>query len=68
MARNMSGALSGLKKPGEGHAPKNARSRAAVHQLGRTKVTGNFKKIEQARGKGAAIAAFQAAKAAHEGR
>ena len=66
MAHSVGDALSGLKKPGEGHKPKNARAAAAVHQLGRTKVTGNFKKIEAAKGKGAAIQAFQNAKKAHE--
>jgi hypothetical protein len=64
---NLGTALSGLKKPGEGHKPKNARAAAAVHQLGRTKVTGNFKVIEKARGKGAAISAFQNARKAHKG-
>lgn len=43
----------------KGHAPKGAHGRAAVHALGRTKTTGNFKKIEAAHGKGAAIAAYQ---------
>ena len=42
-----------LKSPSEGHKPKNKRAAAAVHALGRTKVTGNFKKIEKAKGKGA---------------
>ncbi len=32
---------------------------AAVKAIGRTKTTGNFKKIEKAKGKGAAIAAYQ---------
>ena len=57
--RNLGSALSGLKKPGEGHKPKGAHGRAAVHALGRTKTTGNFKKIEKADGKAAAISAYQ---------
>jgi hypothetical protein len=52
----------GLTPPSEGHKPKGAHGRAAVKQLGRTKTTGNFKKIEKAKGKGAAIAAFQNAR------
>jgi hypothetical protein len=67
MARSLGGGLSGLVKPGKGHAPKGAHGRAAVHALGRTKTTGNFKKIEQAKGKGAAIAAYQNALHAHKG-
>lgn len=38
-----------------------------MHALGRTKTTGNFKKIEAAKGKGAAIAAYQNALHAHKG-
>lgn len=53
-----------LVSPSEGHKPKGAHGRAAVAQLGRTKTTGNFKKIEKAKGKGAAIMAFQNAKKA----
>lgn len=49
----------------EGHKPKGAHGRAAVKELGRTKTTGNFKKIEESKGKGAAIAAFQNARRAH---
>lgn len=65
--------LSGKKKvklnpPSKGHKPKGAHGRAAVKALGRTKTTGNFKKIEQAKGKGAAVAAFQNALAKHEGK
>ena len=75
MAHNMGKALSGMSKPGKlhlnppskGHAPKGAHGRAAVHALGRTKTTGNFKKIEQAEGKGAAIGAYQNALRAHKG-
>ena len=67
MAHNLSNALAGLKKPGEGHKPKNARAAAAVHALGRTKTTGNFAKIEKAKGKGAAIMAYQNALKAHKG-
>lgn len=64
---SMSKVLSGgvkLVPPSQGHKPKNARAAAAVRQLGRTKVTGNFKRIEAAKGKGAAIAAFQNARKA----
>jgi hypothetical protein len=67
MAKSLGSSLSGLKKPGEGHAPKGAHGRAAVHALGRTKTTGNFKKIEEAHGKGAAINAYQNALKAHKG-
>ncbi|MFZ1973849.1 MAG: hypothetical protein WAU89_13445 [Candidatus Acidiferrales bacterium] len=67
--------LSGKEKPkskiklvpvSKGHKPNGAHGRAAVKELGRTKTTGNFKRIEAARGKGAAIAAFQAKLAAHK--
>jgi hypothetical protein len=51
-----------LVPPSEGRKPKGARGRAAVAQLGRTKTTGNFAKIEASKGKGAAIAAFQNAR------
>jgi hypothetical protein len=67
MAHDMSKALSGLKSPGEGHKPKNAHAAAAVHALGRTKVTGNFAAIAKKAGKGAAINAFQNALKAHKG-
>lgn len=50
----------------KGHKPKGAHGRAAVRALGRTKTTGNFKRIEKARGKGAAIAAYQNALRAHK--
>jgi hypothetical protein len=50
----------------KGHKPNGAHGRAAVRALGRTKTTGNFKKIEKAKGKGAAIAAYQNALAAHK--
>jgi hypothetical protein len=69
--------LSGKTKPkskiklvsvSKGHKPAGAHGRAAVKELGRTKTTGNFKRIEEARGKGAAIAAFQNARRAHEGK
>lgn len=56
-----------LVPPSEGHKPKGAHGRAAVHALGRTKTTGNFKRIEKAKGKGAAIAAYQNALRAHKG-
>ena len=48
-----------LNPPSRGHKPKGAHGRAAVRALGRTKTTGNFKKIEKSKGKGAAIAAYQ---------
>jgi len=50
----------------KGHAPKGAHGRAAVRALGRTKTTGNFKKIEQAKGKAAAVGAYQNALKAHK--
>lgn len=60
------------KKKAEKHmketTPKGAHGRAAVHALGRTKTTGNFKKIEAKEGKGAAIAAYQNKLAVHQGR
>lgn len=68
--------LSGLSKgkgkvklvpASKGHKPKNARAAAAVHALGRTKVTGNFARIAAAKSKGAAIAVYQAKLAAHKG-
>lgn len=62
-------ALSGSPKMtpvSKGHAPKGAHGRAAVKALGRTKTTGNFAKIQKAKGKGAAIAAFQNALKAHK--
>ena len=55
-----------LNPPSRGHKPKGAHGRAAVKALGRTKTTGNFKKIEKARGKGAAVAAYQNALKAHK--
>ena len=48
-----------LNPPSKGTAPKGAHGRAAVKAIGRTKTTGNFKKIEAAEGKGAAINAYQ---------
>lgn len=68
--------ISGKKKPegkiklvpvSKGHKPDGAHGRAAVKALGRTKTTGNFKRIEKAKGKGAAIAAYQNALRAHKG-
>lgn len=50
----------------KGHKPKGAHGRAAVKALGRTKTTGNFKKIEESKGKGAAIAAYQNKLRAHQ--
>lgn len=57
-----------LVPPSKGHKPKGAHGRAAVHALGRTKTTGNFARIERARGKGAAVAAYQNALRAHKGK
>lgn len=56
-----------LTPKSEGHKPKGAHGRAAVKALGRTKTTGNFQKIAAAKGKGAAIAAYQNALKAHKG-
>jgi hypothetical protein len=56
-----------LKRAGKGHKPEGAHGRAAVEAIGRTKTTGNFKKIEEAKGKGAAIAAYQNKLKAHQG-
>lgn len=50
----------------KGHKPNGAHGRAAVKALGRTKTTGNFAKIEKAKGKGAAIAAYQDKLHAHQ--
>ena len=55
-----------LNPASKGHAPKDAHGRAAVKAIGRTKTTGNFKKIEAAEGKGAAIAAYQNKLKAHK--
>jgi hypothetical protein len=49
-----------------GHKPDGPHGRAAVKALGRTRTTGNFKKIEKKSGKGAAIAAYQNALRAHK--
>ena len=54
-----------LNPPSKGRKPSGPHGRAAVRALGRTKTTGNFKKIEKAKGKGAA-AAYQAALAKHK--
>lgn len=67
MAHSLVNALSGLKSPGQGYKPNGPHGRAAVHALGRTKTTGNFAKIEKAKGKGAAIGAYQNALRAHKG-
>ena len=67
MAHSVGKGIAGLVAPGKGHAPKGAHGRAAVHALGRKKTTGNFAKIAAARGKGAAIHAYQAVLAAHKG-
>ena len=55
-----------LTPASEGHKPKGKHGEAAVHAIGRTKTTGNFKKIEKAKGKGAAIAAYQNKLKAHK--
>ena len=65
MSKVLSGGIK-LTPPSQGHKPKGAHGRAAVRALGRTKTTGNFKKIEAARGKGAAIAAYQNKLKAHK--
>lgn len=67
--KNVSAKMGKLKlnPPSKGHKPKGAHGRAAVKALGRTKTTGNFKKIEKAKGKGAAIAAYQNALKSHKG-
>lgn len=56
-----------LNPPGKGRKPSGPHGRAAVKALGHTKTTGNFAKIEKAKGKGAAIAAYQNALKAHKG-
>jgi hypothetical protein len=63
---DMKKGLSGLVSPGKGHAPKGAHGRAAVHALGRSKTTGNFNRIAKAKGKSAAIGAYQAVLAKHK--
>lgn len=65
---SMESKLGGVKlvPASQGHKPKGAHGRAAVKALGRTKTTGNFKRIEAAKGKGAAIAAYQNALKAHK--
>lgn len=55
-----------LNPPSKGHKPDGPHGRAAVAALGRTKTTGNFKKIEDSKGKGAAVAAYQNALKAHK--
>lgn len=55
-----------LNPVSKGHKPNGAHGRAAVKAIGRTKTTGNFKKIEAAEGKGAAIAIYQAKLRAHK--
>jgi hypothetical protein len=55
-----------LNPVSKGHAPKGARGRAAVKAIGRTKTTGNFAKIAAAKGKGAAINAYQNKLKAHK--
>jgi len=58
--------IKGLVGPGKGHKPKGPHGRAAVKALGRTRTTGNFAKIAAARGKGAAVNAYQNALKAHK--
>jgi len=58
--------IKGLVSPGKGHKPKGPHGRAAVKALGRTRTTGNFAKIAAARGKGAAVNAYQNALKAHK--
>lgn len=55
-----------LTPPSKGRKPTGAHGRAAVRALGRTKTTGNFAKIARAKGKGAAIAAYQNKLKAHK--
>lgn len=50
----------------KGHKPKGAHGRAAVKAIGRKKTTGNFKRLEKAEGKGAAINAYQEKLKAHK--
>jgi hypothetical protein len=61
-------ALGGIKltPASQGRKPTGAHGRAAVRAIGRTKTTGNFARIEAAKGKGAAIAAYQNKLAAHK--
>lgn len=49
-----------LNPASKGRKPKGAHGRAAVKAIGRKKTTGNFAKIAKARGKGAAVNAYQA--------
>lgn len=58
-------ALSGA--PIKGKTPATPQGKAAVKALGRTKKTGNFAKIAKAKGKSAAIGAYQAVLAKHKG-
>lgn len=67
--------LSGKKKPegkvklvpvSKGHKPAGAHGRAAVRALGRSRTTGNFDRIAAARGKAAAIHAYQEKLAQHK--
>jgi hypothetical protein len=55
-----------LNPPSKGRKPSGPHGRAAVKALGRTRTTGNFAKIEKARGKAAAISAYQAVLAKHK--
>lgn len=50
----------------KGHKPDGPHGRAAVRALGRTKTTGNFKRIEESKGKAAAVAAYQNKLRAHK--
>ena len=55
-----------MVSPSKGHKPDGPHGRSAVKALGRTKTTGNFKRIEESKGKGAAIAAYQNKLKAHK--
>lgn len=55
-----------MKLPNKSMKPKGAHGKAAVEALGRTKTTGNFAAIEKAKGKPAAIAAYQNKLKAHK--
>jgi hypothetical protein len=59
------GSIAGNPRPRE---PKGPHGRAAVKAIGQTKTTGRFAQIARAKGKGAAIAAYQNKLAKHKGR
>lgn len=66
MANALYGSKLKLNPPSKGRKPSGPHGRAAVRALGRTKTTGNFVKIEAARGKAAAVNAYQNALKAHK--